>query len=55
MAQNMDIDKVLSHYENFPYELLYSLYASLKPFKQGVNKYEICLIILKMKVLFKIS
>ena len=39
MSQNMDIDKVLSHYENFPYELLYSLYASLKPFKQGVNKY----------------
>ena len=39
MAQNMDIDKVLSHYENFPYELLYSLYASLKPFKQGVSKY----------------
>ena len=39
MAQNMDIDKVLSHYENFPYELLYSLYGSLKPFKQGVNKY----------------
>jgi polyhydroxyalkanoate synthase subunit PhaC len=39
MAQNMDIDKILSHYENFPYELLYNLYASLKPFKQGVNKY----------------
>jgi polyhydroxyalkanoate synthase len=39
MAQNMDIDKILSHYENFPYELLYSLYASLKPFKQGVSKY----------------
>ncbi len=39
MAQHMDIDKVLSHYENFPYELLYSCYASLKPFKQGVNKY----------------
>jgi polyhydroxyalkanoate synthase subunit PhaC len=39
MAQNMDVDKILSHYENFPYELLYSLYASLKPFKQGVNKY----------------
>jgi len=39
MAQNMDIDKILSHYENFPYELLYSLYASIKPFKQGLNKY----------------
>jgi polyhydroxyalkanoate synthase len=39
MAQHMDIDKVLSHYENFPYELLYSCYASLKPFKQGVSKY----------------
>ena len=39
MAQNMNIDKILSHYENFPYELLYSLYASLKPFKQGVSKY----------------
>jgi polyhydroxyalkanoate synthase subunit PhaC len=39
MAQNMDVDKILSHYENFPYELLYSLYASLKPFKQGVSKY----------------
>jgi polyhydroxyalkanoate synthase subunit PhaC len=39
MAQNMDVDKILSHYENFPYELLYSTYAALKPFKQGVNKY----------------
>jgi polyhydroxyalkanoate synthase subunit PhaC len=39
MAQHMDIDKVLSYYENFPYELLYSCYASLKPFKQGVSKY----------------
>ncbi len=39
MAQFMDIDKVLSYHENFPYELLYLLYASLKPFKQGVNKY----------------
>ncbi len=39
MAQHMDIDKVLSYYDNFPYELLYTLYASLKPFKQGVNKY----------------
>jgi polyhydroxyalkanoate synthase len=39
MAQHMDIDKVLSYHDNFPYELLYSLYASLKPFKQGVNKY----------------
>lgn len=39
MAQYMDVDKILSQYENFPYELLYSTYASLKPFKQGVNKY----------------
>ncbi len=39
MAQNMDVDKILYHYENFPYELLYSLYVTLKPFKQGVNKY----------------
>ena len=35
----MDIDKVLSMHENFPYELLYLVFASLKPFKQGVNKY----------------
>lgn len=39
MAQHMDIDKVLSYHDNFPYELLYALYASLKPFKQGVNSY----------------
>src|SRR5215203_2813897 len=39
MAEHMDIDKVLSYHENFPYELLYMVYASLKPFKQGVNKY----------------
>jgi len=39
MAEHMDIDKVLSYHENFPYELLYLVYASLKPFKQGVNKY----------------
>jgi polyhydroxyalkanoate synthase subunit PhaC len=39
MAYHMDIDKVLSMHENFPYELLYLVFASLKPFKQGVNKY----------------
>ncbi len=39
MAKFMDIDQVLSYHENFPYELLYLVYASLKPFKQGVNKY----------------
>lgn len=39
IACHMDIDKILMHYENFPYELLYACYASLKPFKQGVNKY----------------
>lgn len=39
MAKYMDIDRVLSYHDNFPYEMLYLLYASLKPFKQGVNKY----------------
>ena len=39
MAKYMDIDRVLSYHDNFPYELLYLVYASLKPFKQGVNKY----------------
>jgi polyhydroxyalkanoate synthase subunit PhaC len=39
MAHHMDIDKVLSMHENFPYELLYLVFASLKPFKQGVSKY----------------
>lgn len=39
MAYHMDIDKVLSMHENFPYELLYLVFASLKPFKQGVSKY----------------
>jgi len=39
MAQFMDIDKVLSFHENFPYEYLYLVFSVLKPFKQGVNKY----------------
>ena len=39
MAHFMDIDKILSYHENFPYELLYLVFASLKPFKQGVSKY----------------
>jgi polyhydroxyalkanoate synthase subunit PhaC len=39
MAHFMDIDKVLSIHENFPYELLYLVFASLKPYKQGVSKY----------------
>lgn len=39
MAHYMDIDKILSYHENFPYELLYLVFASLKPFKQGVSKY----------------
>ncbi len=39
IAKHMDVDKILSHYDNFPYEMLYLLYGALKPFKQGVNKY----------------
>lgn len=39
MAHYMNIDKILSYHENFPYELLYLVFASLKPFKQGVSKY----------------
>ncbi|MDQ6723690.1 MAG: class III poly(R)-hydroxyalkanoic acid synthase subunit PhaC [Thermoproteota archaeon] len=39
MSKFMDIDKVLFQYGNYPYELLYVVFASLKPFKQGVNKY----------------
>src|ERR671921_869881 len=39
MAHFMDIDKILSFHENFPYEYLYLVFSILKPFKQGVNKY----------------
>ncbi|MGI0028378.1 MAG: class III poly(R)-hydroxyalkanoic acid synthase subunit PhaC [Nitrososphaera sp.] len=39
LAKNMDVDKMLSVIGNLPPEQLYSCYAALKPFKQGVNKY----------------
>ncbi len=39
LAKNMDVDKMLSVLGNLPPEQLYSCYAALKPFKQGVNKY----------------
>jgi len=39
LAKNMDVDKMLNVIGNLPPEQLYSCYAALKPFKQGVNKY----------------
>lgn len=39
MSKHIDIDKLLSVKGNLPPEFLFQLYISLKPFKQGVNKY----------------
>jgi polyhydroxyalkanoate synthase len=39
LAKNMDVDKMLQVMGNLQSEQLYALYMSLKPFKQGINKY----------------
>jgi len=39
LAKNMDVDKMLQVTGNLQSEQLYALYMSLKPFKQGINKY----------------
>lgn len=39
LAKNMDVDKMLQVVGNLPSEQMYALYSTLKPFKQGVNKY----------------
>jgi polyhydroxyalkanoate synthase len=39
IAKNMDVDKMLQIIGNLRSEQLYALYSSLKPFKQGINKY----------------
>src|SRR3712207_8944560 len=39
LAKNMDVDKMLQVIGNLQSEQLYTLYLTLKPFKQGVNKY----------------
>ncbi|MDQ3971175.1 MAG: class III poly(R)-hydroxyalkanoic acid synthase subunit PhaC [Thermoproteota archaeon] len=39
LAKNMDVDKMLQVVGNMQSEQLYALYLTLKPFKQGINKY----------------
>jgi polyhydroxyalkanoate synthase subunit PhaC len=39
LAKNMDVDKMLQVVGNLQSEQLYALYLTLKPFKQGINKY----------------
>jgi polyhydroxyalkanoate synthase subunit PhaC len=39
LAKNMDVGKMLQVTGNLPSEQMYALYSTLKPFKQGVNKY----------------
>ena len=39
LAKNMDVDKMLQVMGNLQSEQLYALYVTLKPFKQGINKY----------------
>src|SRR5215203_5456531 len=39
VAKNMDVDKMLQVIGNLQSEQLYALYSTLKPFKQGINKY----------------
>jgi polyhydroxyalkanoate synthase len=39
LAKNMDVDKMLQVVGNLQSEQLYALYVTLKPFKQGINKY----------------
>jgi polyhydroxyalkanoate synthase len=39
LAKNMDVDKMLQSIGNLQSEQLYAFYSTLKPFKQGINKY----------------
>jgi len=39
LAKNMDVDKMLQIIGNLQSEQLYAFYSTLKPFKQGINKY----------------
>jgi len=39
LARNMDVDKMLQTIGNLQSEQLYAFYSTLKPFKQGINKY----------------
>jgi len=39
LAKNMDVDKMLQIIGNLQPEQLYAFYLTLKPFKQGINKY----------------
>jgi polyhydroxyalkanoate synthase len=39
LAKNMDVDKMLQINGNLQSEQLYAFYLTLKPFKQGINKY----------------
>lgn len=39
LAKNMDVDKMLQIIGNLQSEQLYAFYLTLKPFKQGINKY----------------
>jgi polyhydroxyalkanoate synthase len=39
LAKNMDVDKMLQIVGNLQSEQLYAFYLTLKPFKQGINKY----------------
>jgi polyhydroxyalkanoate synthase len=38
-SRYLDVDKILEAKGNFPTEYLYMSFSTLKPFKQGVNKY----------------
>jgi polyhydroxyalkanoate synthase len=39
LAKNMDVEKMLQVIGNLQSEQLYAFYSTLKPFKQGINKY----------------
>ncbi len=39
LAKNLDVDKMLQIIGNLQSEQLYAFYLTLKPFKQGINKY----------------
>jgi polyhydroxyalkanoate synthase len=38
-SKHLEADRMFSSIGNLPQELLYALFSTLKPFKQGVNKY----------------
>ena len=39
LSKNMDVDKMLQVTGNLQSEQMYAFYSTLKPFKQGINKY----------------